>query len=36
VIPNDREIVSWDGSRIMGTSPNPRTEITIKAAERRF
>lgn len=30
VIKNDRDIVSWDGSRIMGISPNPRVEITIK------
>ena len=36
VIADDREIVSWDGSRIMGTSPNPRAEITIKEADRRF
>jgi Holliday junction resolvase RusA-like endonuclease len=36
VIVDDREIVSWDGSRIMGTSPNPRAEITIKEADRRF
>jgi len=36
VIPNDREIMSWDGSRIMGTSPNPRVEITIRAVHRRL
>jgi hypothetical protein len=36
VIADDREIVSWDGSRIMGTSPNPRVEIAIKEADRRF
>jgi Holliday junction resolvase RusA-like endonuclease len=36
LITDDREIVSWDGSRIMGTSPNPRAEITIKEADRRF
>jgi Holliday junction resolvase RusA-like endonuclease len=36
VISDDREIVSWDGSRIMGTSPNPRAEITIKALDRRL
>jgi Holliday junction resolvase RusA-like endonuclease len=36
VIVDDREIVSWDGSRIMGTSTNPRAEITIREAERRF
>jgi len=35
VITDDREIVSWDGSRIMGTSPNPRAEITIRAMGRR-
>jgi len=36
IITNDRNIVSWDGSRIMGVSPNPRAEITIKALERRW
>lgn len=36
VIPNDREIVSWDGSRIMGVSPDPRVEITIRAVNRRL
>lgn len=31
VIDNDRNIVSWDGSRIMGTDRNnPRTEIEIR------
>ena len=34
IIRNDRDIISWDGSRIMGSSPNPRAEITIRAAER--
>ena len=36
VIRDDRNIVSWDGSRIMGVSPNPRTEITIRAAGRKL
>jgi len=36
VIPNDREIVSWDGSRIMGVSLDPRVEITIRAMDRRL
>lgn len=30
VISNDRDIVSWDGSCIMGISSNPRTEILIR------
>jgi Holliday junction resolvase RusA-like endonuclease len=31
VIKNDRDIVSWDGSRIIGVDKkNPRTEITIR------
>jgi len=30
VITNDRNIVSWDGSRIAGVSPNPRAEIEIR------
>ena len=36
VILNDREIVSWDGSRIVGVSPDPRVEITIRAVDRRL
>ena len=36
IIGNDREIISWDGSRIMGVSPEPRVEITIKALNRRM
>jgi len=32
IIRNDRDIISWDGSRIMGVSPNPRTEITLRSA----
>lgn len=31
IIRNDRDIWSWDGSRIEGCSPNPRTEVTIVA-----
>lgn len=34
IIRNDRDIISWDGSRIMGSSPNPRAEIVIRAADR--
>lgn len=34
IVKNDRDIISWDGSRIMGTSPNPRAEIVIRAANR--
>jgi Holliday junction resolvase RusA-like endonuclease len=34
VIRNDRDIVSWDGSRIMGTSPNPRAEVNIRSIGR--
>jgi Holliday junction resolvase RusA-like endonuclease len=30
VITNDRNIVSWDGSRIAGVSENPRAEIEIR------
>jgi Holliday junction resolvase RusA-like endonuclease len=30
VIVDDRDIVSWDGSRIMGVSPNPRAEILVQ------
>ena len=31
IINNDRNIVSWDGSRLMGVDPdNPRVEITIE------
>jgi len=30
VIANDRNIVSWDGSRIAGVSPNPRAEIELR------
>ena len=30
VIADDREIVSWDGSRIMGVSPRPRAEILVQ------
>lgn len=29
VIANDRDIISFDGSRIMGKSPEPRAEIEI-------
>lgn len=29
IIENDRQIVSWDGSRIMGKSEEPRVEIVI-------
>jgi Holliday junction resolvase RusA-like endonuclease len=36
VIRNDRDIISWDGSRIAGTSPHPRAEITIRSADRRL
>ena len=36
VIVNDREIVSWDGSRVMGKSPDPRAEITIRPTDRRW
>jgi Holliday junction resolvase RusA-like endonuclease len=36
VIGDDREIISWDGSRIMGVSPNPRAEITIRGVDRRL
>ena len=35
VIANDRNIVSWDGSRIMGVSRNPRAEITIRPVSQR-
>ncbi len=35
VIANDRNIVSWDGSRIMGVSHNPRAEITIRPINLR-
>lgn len=32
VIRNDRDIVSWNGSRIKGVNPlNPRTEIIIRS-----
>jgi hypothetical protein len=31
IIRNDRDIWSWDGSRIEGYSPTPRTEVTIVA-----
>lgn len=32
IIANDRDIVSWDGSRIMGLDPDtPRAEITVQA-----
>ena len=30
VIVDDRDIVSWDGSRIMGVSPKPRAEILVQ------
>lgn len=30
IIDNDRNIISVDGSRIMGKDPNPRVEIEIK------
>ena len=29
IIQDDKDIVSWDGSRIMGKDPDPRVEITI-------
>jgi len=32
IIRNDRDIISWDGSRIMGVSPTPRTDITLRSA----
>ena len=37
VIANDRNIVSWDGSRIMGVSrQNPRAEIMIRPVCQRI
>jgi Holliday junction resolvase RusA-like endonuclease len=36
VIANDRNIVSWDGSRIMGVSRTPRAEITIRPVNLRI
>jgi Holliday junction resolvase RusA-like endonuclease len=36
VIANDRNIVSWDGSHIMGMSRNPRAEITIRPVCQRI
>jgi Holliday junction resolvase RusA-like endonuclease len=36
IIANDRDIVSWDGSRIMGVSPEPRTEIIITSVDRQL
>lgn len=36
VIRNDRDIISWDGSRIVGISHNPRTEIFITSMEMRL
>ena len=34
VVENDRNIVSWDGSRIMGIDrDNPRVEIEIQEAQ---
>jgi len=36
VISNDRDIVSWDGSRIMGTSPNPRAEIILTSKDSKL
>ena len=36
VIRNDRDIVSWDGSRIMGVSHNPRVEIIITSMDRQL
>jgi Holliday junction resolvase RusA-like endonuclease len=37
VISNDRNIVSWDGSRIMGVSrQNPRAEIMIRPVCQRM
>ncbi len=35
VISDDREIASWDGSRIMGVGPEPRAEITIRPVSQR-
>jgi len=36
VIRNDRDIVSWDGSRIMGVSHNPRVEIVITSMDSKL
>jgi Holliday junction resolvase RusA-like endonuclease len=36
IVKNDRDIVSWDGSRIMGVSPEPRTEIVITSVDRQL
>jgi Holliday junction resolvase RusA-like endonuclease len=36
ILKNDRDIVSWDGSRIMGVSPEPRTEIVITSVDRQL
>jgi hypothetical protein len=36
VIRNDRDIASWDGSRIMGASLHPRAEVTIRALDRKL
>jgi len=36
VIRNDRDIVSWDGSRIMGVSHNPRVEIIITSMDNKL
>lgn len=36
IIDNDRNIISWDGSRIMGVDPeNPRVEITVRWEDGR-
>ena len=36
ILKNDRDIVSWDGSRIMGVSHNPRVEIIITSVDRQL
>jgi Holliday junction resolvase RusA-like endonuclease len=36
ILKNDRDIVSWDGSRIMGVSPEPRTEIVITSIDNKL
>lgn len=33
ILVNDRQIVSWDGSRMLKDAENPRVELTIKLAE---
>jgi len=36
IIRNDRDIISWDGSRILGVSHNPRTEIVITSMDKQL